>query len=165
MNKSEVIFQSKTSLLTRLLGQFGEIVILEAVFLYVLTLVKLNFLAFQFVLILIYAIILFSKYNKPVLKVRINYEMKQMLITYVNFFSLKEIVIPFKEITISLKLKLLLNNIAKVIEIRKNERIIFVIPFRNYLWRKEEIGRLLNELKSLALSDLKDDQFINQLGA
>ena len=165
MNNSDIIFQSKSSLVTRFLGQFGAIIILEAVLLLISTLAKINFIAFQSVLILIFAIILLSKYNKPVLKIIISYERKEMAIKYVNIFSIKEIIIPFKEIKISLKLKLLINNIAKVIEIKRDNRAMVVIPFSNYLWTKEEIGRLLNEFKSLALSDLKDDQFINQLDA
>ena len=111
-------------------------------------------------LLLIFLIPLFSNYSVPITKIEINYDiLRKIAIQKASIFGHELVEIPFSQVKINFKWKLLLNYYKAVIEIRNHKNIIAVLPIKNTLWDKDEVDRLIDEIIKLSKEYLDEKQF------
>jgi len=146
-----VIF-SKNPLLKIFLIQYGQILSFEVGLIICYMYTDINFYVFQFALVPIFIILIFSKYNKSITTIDIDYNNKLFTLKK-NYFLVytKTYKIPFEKIFIQLRWKWLLNFYSQVIEISENGKLIAVIPIKSSIWNKKELEFLIHSVKDLEM--------------
>lgn len=130
--------------------QYGEILGFELGLLISYHFLDFNFWIFQAILFAIFIPVLISKYNKPITKIRFDKD-KKIVKFYQNRFMIyeKEYRIPFSSLSVAIKWKWLLNYYSKVIEVFDDKKLLIVLPMNGYLWKKNDIDKILREFEEL----------------
>lgn len=138
--------------------QYGEILGLEIGLLISHYFLGFHFWLFQAILFAIFIPVLISKYNKPITKIRFDKD-KKIVEFYQNRFMIYQKVyrIPFSSLTVRIKWKWLLNYYSKVIEVIDDKKLVIVMPMNGYLWKKDDIDKILREFEKLNVLENSPD--------
>ena len=130
--------------------QYGYILGLEAGLLISYNYIDFNFYVFQLLLVPVFLVILFSKYNKSITTIEIDINSKLIRINQ-NLFLIftKKYEISFKDIHIKSRWKWLLIYYTQVIEIKDKGKLIAVIPLKGSIWNKDELNELIQTFMDL----------------
>jgi hypothetical protein len=140
----------KKPLFKMFLIQYGYILGLEAGLLISYNYVDFNFYVFQLLLMPVFLVLIFSKYNKSITTIEIDINNKLIRLNQNLFLILtKKYEISFKDIYIKLRWKWLLNYYTQVIEIKEKGKLIAVIPLKGSIWNMDELNKLIHTLIDL----------------
>lgn len=154
-------YSSKTSFLSRLYYQLGEILILEFIFIVIMLFVNLNFVLFQLILTVYFTAVLFSKYNKPITRIAFDFKKSNIIISVAGVLNKKTYTIPFEDLKMTIKMKFIMNYYSKVLEIKSKDKVVVILPVKNSLWDKNEIMGLLSEIEDVNTRYLNKGQANN----
>jgi hypothetical protein len=149
---SKIEFQ-KMPKLKILFVQFNYILGLEMGLFLSYLFVDFSFYTYQLILLPIIIYLLISQHTKSVTGIYIDHKSRIIKLT-INYFLIynKCYDIPFNEFEIKVKWKWLLNFNSKVIELKKLNRSIAIIPFKMSIWKEAELNNLVTILSDLSLS-------------
>ncbi len=106
-------------------------------------------------------VLLLSKYNKPVILVKIDYATELIIFLSIIYgWKKKTTKIPFQEIKIINRPRLLFKSYNEVLEIRHEKKLKIVIP-RNSKSNSRLIDQFLNEIKLLEELNKVNNEQIN----
>jgi hypothetical protein len=131
--------------------QYGEILGLETGLVLCYHYIDFSFYVFQLLLIPIFFLLIFSKYNKSITSIIIDCSNKIFKIKQDYFLVLtKDFEIPFVNVYFQVRWKWLMNFYSQVIEIKENGKLIAVIPLKGSIWSRNELRCLINKLNELS---------------
>lgn len=131
--------------------QYGEILGLEIGLILCYYYIDFSFFVFQLLLIPIFLLLISSKYNKSITSIIIDYSNRIIKIKQNYFLAFtKDFEIPFDNVYFKIRWKWLMNFYSQVIEIKKNGKLIAVIPLKGSIWNINELRCLINKLNELS---------------